>query len=425
MPPYEELPLRDALSAAPEVMASMPEESRREVARRLEEARGAEGDEPALITADEEESGVAALVRGGDAAREAGGKDALVLGAIEPSPEGLALAPMDADLPEGPLVLPLLEGRPSTMTANLEEAALRGRAGAILHDLARRADAQELVRTTGLPVGVVAMDHTLYVNASWLVAMSALEPAGAFQGAPMQGGMFAPPRKPQSVGHNPYNLPESLAECASEVRGVCTCATASQCDHEPTDKTFADGQAECTWVNSAEVNAEALCVLALMSIDGVRECVQKGGAECAQLPVTTREQALLFVADAGCMSVLDACLAFGEPRIPGGSDSSGGSCDSCDNDGCDGCDGDGCNDDCSGCNDNCSKCNDNCADCNDNCADCNQNSSDCKNGTPGCRSCSVRAADRGGAPAGEPPAGTLVMLAAPALFILRRARRRP
>ena len=86
MPPYEELPLRDALSAAPEVMASMPEESRREVARRLEEARGAEGDAPALIKADEEDSGVAALVRGGDAAREAGGKDALVLGVIEPSP---------------------------------------------------------------------------------------------------------------------------------------------------------------------------------------------------------------------------------------------------------------------------------------------------------------------------------------------------
>ena len=58
MPPYEELPLRDALSAAPEVLASMPEESRREVARRLEEARAAEEEEATPIAADEEGAGV-------------------------------------------------------------------------------------------------------------------------------------------------------------------------------------------------------------------------------------------------------------------------------------------------------------------------------------------------------------------------------
>ncbi|NUQ78679.1 MAG: hypothetical protein HUU21_34555, partial [Polyangiaceae bacterium] len=37
-PPYEELPLRDALSAAPDVIAALPEQARRDVAQRLEEA---------------------------------------------------------------------------------------------------------------------------------------------------------------------------------------------------------------------------------------------------------------------------------------------------------------------------------------------------------------------------------------------------
>jgi hypothetical protein len=427
MPPYEELPLRDALSAAPEVLASMPEESRREVARRLEEARAAEDDDPTPIATDEEGPGIGGLVRGGDATREASGKDALVLARIEPLPEGLALAPMDAEVAEGPRALPTrLEGIPSATTVAMEEAALQGRAGAILHDMALRTDAQELVRTTGIPAGVVAMDHTLYVNASWLVAMSALEPKAA--APPAGGGMFAPPRVPQSVKHNPYDLPRSVELCASEVIGVCSCATVSQCDHEPTDKTFTDGQAECTWVNSDPVNASALCVLALMSIEGVRECVQRGGAECAQIPVTTREQAVAFASDPGCMSVLDSCLAFGQPSPPisgtGGGCGSGNSngCDSCDGEDCD---GDGCSSDLSSCNDDCSECNQNCSDCNQNCSDCNQNANNSTCGACGSSRCSVRPEQPRGAPSSEPPAGTLFMLAAPAMFLLRRARRRP
>jgi len=165
-------------------------------------------------------------------------------------------------------------------------------------------------------------------------------------------------------------------------------------------------------------------VLALLSIEGVRECVQKAGAQCAQLPVTNREQALAFVADASCMSVLDLCLAFGEPFPPstGGGSSSG--CDGCNGcNGCDGCDGcDGCSDDCSDCNNNCSECNDNCSDCNQNCSDCNQNASACKS-CSGSR-CSIRPEQRLEAQGNEPPAGTFFMLAAPVMFLFRRSRRR-
>src|SRR3712207_5742047 len=46
-PPYDDLPLRDALSAAPEVLAALPEEALHDLAVRLEEAHGAQGGETA------------------------------------------------------------------------------------------------------------------------------------------------------------------------------------------------------------------------------------------------------------------------------------------------------------------------------------------------------------------------------------------
>src|SRR6187402_2489592 len=75
-PPYEELPLRDALSAAPEVLASLPDEARRDIARRLDEAQAVEGEE--TIIHDAELRTPAALVLRADARREEEGKDANV-----------------------------------------------------------------------------------------------------------------------------------------------------------------------------------------------------------------------------------------------------------------------------------------------------------------------------------------------------------
>ncbi|WP_437800121.1 hypothetical protein [Sorangium sp. So ce693] len=436
-PPYDDLPLRDALSAAPEVLAALPEEVLHDVAVRLEEAHGEQGDETAIDGA--EIASVPALVRSADAARDELGKDAVVLGALEPSEDGFVLRSVTAVAagrgPEGPLdrPAPALAGQAaSPETAPLEEAALGGRAGEILAELARRADAHDVVRVTGLPAGVIAQDHTVYVNAAWLVALSALSPKDAPALPAPAGGAAMPawPRsEPRSVRINPYHLPSSVAECAAEVRDVCTCAVAGQCEHDRTDPTFADAQAECSWVNAGALNAEALCVLALLSIDGVKECVLSAGSgACAALPIAGRDGATAFAGDEGCMAVLDRCLQYGSPTVPAvtpsaPSGTSGG-------DGCGSCGGgcDGCNEDVSGCNQNCSDCNQNCHDCNQNCRDCNQN---CKDGDPSTgsnSSCKLSAGRRdpgGGHPGAPVPLGAAFWLLLPAGYMLLHIRRRP
>ncbi|AUX40650.1 hypothetical protein SOCE26_020510 [Sorangium cellulosum] len=441
-PPYDDLPLRDALSAAPEVLAALPEEALHDMAVRLEEAHGAS--EEATAVGGVEIASVPALVRSADAAREELGEDAIVLGALEPSAGGLVLRSLAAErAPEGPLdrpvlapaLAPVLAGQPaSPETAGLEDAALDGRAGAIVAELARRAGARELVRVTGLPAGVVARDHTVYVNASWLVALSALAPPDrpAPPGPPGDVVVLPePPRiEPRSVRGNPYHLPGSIAECAAGVRDVCTCAVAGTCDHERTDPAFADAQAECAWVNAEPLRAEALCVLALMSIDGVKECVQAAGSgTCGALPIAGRDGALAFAADAGCMAALDRCLQYGRPTTPAGvpSGSSSGSSES----GCgssSGCGCAGCNEDVAGCNQNCSDCNQNCRDCNQNCRDCDESckENDPSTGSGSSASCRLSAGRRelGGGPPGVPlPLGAAFWLLVPAGYIVLRIRR--
>ncbi|MGK4006811.1 hypothetical protein WMF31_29585 [Sorangium sp. So ce1036] len=422
-PPYDDLPLRDALSAAPEVLATLPEQALHEMAARLEEAHGAGGDEAAV--ADAEIASVPALVRSADAAREDRGEDAIVLGALEPSADGFVLRSLAAEralgAPEGPLERPVLAGEPpSPSTARLEEAALGGRAGEILADIARRAGARDLVRVTGLPAGVIAQDRTVYVNASWLVALSALAPPDAPAPPGPPGGAVViselPRIEPRSVRANPYHLPPSLAVCAAEVRQVCTCAAAGRCEHERTDPTFADAQAECAWVNAGELHAEALCVLALMSIEGVRECVlSAGNGACAALPIADRDGARAFAADQGCMAVLDLCLQHGRPTLPSGawSGPSGGATDS-----------GGCS--CASCNNDIADCNQNCSDCNQNCSDCNQNQSDCDRDCKGssCRLSAGPLARTGGRPDAPPPLGAVFWLLAPAGYMALRIRRR-
>ncbi|MRG96483.1 DUF4215 domain-containing protein [Polyangium spumosum] len=414
-PPYDALPLRDALRAAPEVMASLPKETRRDVALRLEESALAPVPvDEKLVIPPPEVTTLDALASAADEAREEKGEDALVLGAIEQEGAEMFLAPREAkepgDTSEGP---PKMRGRPGDTTAALEEAALRGRAGRWVKELAARSEAQEIVRTTGLPMGAWAFEDKLYVNASWLVALEALEEEGAESGpspavVPIVG---FPGSKPLSVDFNPYMLPDSVEQCALQVQTTCGCAASSSCDHAVTDPTFADANAECTWVNQGASNAAALCVLALMNIDGVRACVESGGSACAALPVVTRDDALAFLASTDCMSLLEQCLADGtlSQGSSGGSSGSSSSCGGCSGSSCDGC-----NEDCSKCNDNCSKCNENCSDCNQNCKDCNQN----------CKGSNCAVARRPGQSPVPSPVGTAFWLSLPIAYLYLLSRRR-
>jgi hypothetical protein len=420
-PPYDDLPLRDALRASPEVVASMSLDTRRELALRLD-AAGLEGDDavklglPETVTID-------TLARVADEAREDEGHDALIVGEIVSQANDFVVR--GENIPEDALgravVGPIfLRGRPGAQTALLEDAALRGRAGKWLRELSGRTETEKMVRTTGVPFGAWAFDDTLYVNASWLVAMSALEK----DVVPVPVTMVSAPNKnPQSVDYNPYNLPGTIAECALQVKETCACGTS--CTHEVTDTSFPTANDECAWVNQDSSHPLALCVLALLSIDDVRACMQSAGAQCSAMPVTTGDDALAFVQNATCMELLDVCLRDGyiPKQSSGGSScndsgsSSSGSSDSCSS----------CNNDCSKCNDSCSQCNDNWSDCNDNCSDCNQNCADsntnannCSGGH--CNKCSIRPASRQSPlPA---PFGTTFWLVAPVAYLLLRGRRR-
>lgn len=423
-PPYADLPLRDVLNASPEVLASLPEQALHDVALRLEEAHVATAEQTARASSDIPT--VSALVRSADAQREDNGNDAIVLGALDPAPDGFLLRSLAVSDSAGAIAGELsLRGLPAESTAGVENAALRGRAGVILTELGKQSEAREIVRVTGLPAGVVALNQKIYVNGSWLVALSALEPPPALA-PPAPAAIEPPAQQPLSVRINPYNLPPSIAECAFDVREVCSCAAGGLCDHKPTDPSFANGQEECEWVRQDPARAEALCILALMSIDAIRECVHSAAAQCNKLPIGSRDEALAFVTDAACMDVMEVCLDGGEP-VPSSSSSSGSS--ACNNS-CSGCDS--CNNDVSQCNQSCSKCNDNCADCNQNCKDCTQNSKDCNENQKNCGKNSVQsnqcrsgAGPRPGDLSALPlPLGTLFWVFGPAGYILRRIRRR-
>ena len=68
--------------------------------------------------------------------------------------------------------LPELEGEVATATAPLEAGALAGTAGTSLRALLAASGARRLQRVVGWPVGAIAIDDTVYVDAAWLVALA-------------------------------------------------------------------------------------------------------------------------------------------------------------------------------------------------------------------------------------------------------------
>jgi hypothetical protein len=405
-------------------LAALPEDARLDLALRLTGEHSNAGLEAADIGATPAHADVPsalALVRGADEAREAEGRDAVVLGSIEPHGDGFVVRSLALEELPAEALDPSAIERPSEdaddpthATKLLEDTALRGQAGAVLKELARRAEAEDLVRVTGWPAGVIVADRTIYVNASWLVAMSALDPKGtsapAFAPAP-PASPRGPGLSPQSIDGNPYDLPFSLEQCVSGVLNKCGCASSSQCSHEPADQSFADANAECAWVNSEPMNAEALCVLAIMSVFNVAECVSKGNSSC--VPVGDRERALEFLLNVDCRSHLDACLETGKPAgSSSGGSSGGGSCDrggsssncgSCNNSSCSGSNCGGSN--CGG----------------SNCGGSNCGGSNC--GGSGCKSCRISSGSRASPPP-DAPWGDALFLLGPVAYAARRSRRR-
>jgi hypothetical protein len=165
-PPLDELPLRDALRAEPDVVAALPDDARARLAARFQ-AEGA-GD----TASDPVEAGALAaspLVAQADVARQHRSADALVIGLVG---GGAAQALPAGSQAAVTAALPPLEGPVATSTADLESRALAGVAGASLRELLAASRATRLERVVGWPVAAVAIGDTIYVNAAWLAAVA-------------------------------------------------------------------------------------------------------------------------------------------------------------------------------------------------------------------------------------------------------------
>ena len=164
-PPFDELPLRDALGSDPEMVALLSDPARRALAARFEAARAND------VAVDEvgEARMPAAMVVALDRARQRRQGEPLMAGTIS---NGLA-QPMvgRATSPDTP-GLPPIEGVPATVTAPIETLALETEAGAVVRALLAASGAHHLARVVGWPAGAVAIDDTIYVNAAWLVGLA-------------------------------------------------------------------------------------------------------------------------------------------------------------------------------------------------------------------------------------------------------------
>ncbi|MEP7120241.1 MAG: hypothetical protein ABJE95_04985 [Byssovorax sp.] len=445
-PPLEALPLRDALTAEPDVIASMPDVARRELAERLEDPDAAsapiEAEAEAIphaigaTTADE--------VRTIDDAREARGDDVVVLSALERGPRGAAIRALRlARAPDADPDLPALEGPEADRTIALEQRALDGQAGRVLTRILTAQGAHHLVRVTGWPVGAVASGDVVYVNASWLVAMASLEKEGS-RGGPSRPA--TPVLHPLSLGGNPYLTYATIEACVADVGQRCTsCVSSGACDDPPALSDFTSARAECDFLAKDPKHTEELCALALLSIPAFADCVRRSAPTCPipSAPATSSglSAADPFLTTAGCSAALDVCIS-GAPDTSGSGgnvtlinvDTSGctdpftacassckglsdgcksGSCSGSNNQSCTSCSGNSGSSSCSSCSNSSGS---------SSCGSCSKGSSGTSSGSScgssgkGCK-CEQSAA----APA---PFGSIAWLLAPLGFLYVSARRR-
>ncbi len=185
-PPFDDLPLRDALRADPTVIATLSDDARHRLAARLEAARTVD-DSGDPIAGDLATTQPALLVTQADAARAQRSGDALIVGTIG---SGIARAlPNTAVGSPAPLPPLEVEANAPALT-ELESRALQGRGATLLRGLIEVSGAQHLRRVVGWPTGAVAIGDTVYVGAAWLAALAPTPrvDGGADAGAPASSG---------------------------------------------------------------------------------------------------------------------------------------------------------------------------------------------------------------------------------------------
>jgi hypothetical protein len=255
-PPLDELPLRDALRADPEVVAALPDDARAKLASRLEAARAGDG-----VTDDLHTDAVepVALVAALDVARARRSGGPLVAGVIA---GGVATPLADSADDAGGPALPALESGAAAATGDLELAALNEKAGASLRALLRASGASRLRRVTGWPTGAVAIGDSVYVNAAWLVAMAPANGGPADAGAPpaTTGGPAPAPATGAQPPARAPSVPPSGADAGAPAEEQSALASAVPSDYggpdggttttaptpTPTDTSFWDSCAACS-----------------------------------------------------------------------------------------------------------------------------------------------------------------------------------
>ena len=186
-PPFDELPLRDALHATPEVVASLPDSARVQLAARFDSARAKDDTTDELATS--EGATPAAIVTSLDRVRQGRKGEPLVAGVLN---SGAAWPIRELAYPPHAPVLPPIEGTLAASTATMETQSLHGEAGAAVRALFAASGAHHLYRVVGWPVGAVAIDDTVYVNASWLVSLAPVGvDGGTADGSANPGAMVA------------------------------------------------------------------------------------------------------------------------------------------------------------------------------------------------------------------------------------------
>jgi hypothetical protein len=131
----------------------------------------------------------AVKVQAADAARLQAGQDSVVVAACQSADGHLSLSKVPVRDAAATTPLPKLEGAQAVTTADLEQRSLDGAAGKRVREIMEATGATRLQRVVGWPSGAISVDGVVYVNAAWLVALSALEPKGVLAVLPAR----APP----------------------------------------------------------------------------------------------------------------------------------------------------------------------------------------------------------------------------------------
>jgi len=357
--PLDALSVRDALQVAPEAMAALSTDARARLAVRLDPLRA-----PRSLASDEAETawregpvvvGMALRVRTADDARATRAWDALRSARVVHDGPRWALAPLDLSvaMAQAPnMATPLRVEDPATGdTAEAEARALEGRGGVLLRAALTATGATRIVRVVSWPVGLVHAGDTVFVNAGWLLAVS----ADATETAAVA---IAPTEVPQPVATgartdqhvaelrgNTYRPYGSLGACVRDVRSRCAdCVAGGTCDARAALRDFSDSRAECVWllgdadggVSDAGVGpadrVSQLCLASMLSMPHVRTCLTQAGACGATGAIVNQRDDLpalaLQLADGACRAAVDRCLGGGDATLGEGAfRCGGGSCE--------------------------------------------------------------------------------------------------